>query len=296
MGSTARRGLAFADQRNTRLPPVEHLNTVPNNSSHHELALGMTPNALQSGYTKSAFQPVQGGLRPHQEEVMSRNENSVLAPPTANMLANMSSCNDIENMFAKPVSHAKVPIALLPETTPANDTVFTRETSTGNKFSVFSRTPDINRSGDFNSSNLTGPSPTLFTKQALMVVGDMFSGPLESERDLTLGGAQEMDQTDKDFEAAFSSDCTTRTSFSGGFAGVGRYCRLREVSTFGNRGSGVGEIHARAKFHEDATRGSLARLLVTCLLAGGDFLHARVYFTRFTQIRDRLESIGSEIK
>ena len=128
----------------------------------------------------------------------------------------MSSCNDTENVFVKPVSQVKVPGVSVPETTPLNDTVFRRETSAGSKFAVFSRTPDANRSGDFNSSNLTGPSPTLFTKQALMVVGNMFSGPLESER------ARDMDQTDKDFEAAFSNDCTTHT-FSAGFGGLGRY-------------------------------------------------------------------------
>ena len=216
--STARRGLSFTDQRCTQLPPsAENLNTVASSNYFHEPAFTVPPNTLQSGYRKSAFQPVRHGLqfRPHQDEMTSKQENPV-PPPSASKLLNMSSCNDTENMFVKPVSQVKVPEASVPETTPLNDTVFRRETSTGNKFIIFSRTPDANRSGDFNNSNLTGPSPTVFTKQALMVVGDMFSGPLESER------AQDMDQTDKDFEAAFSNDCTTHT-FSAGFGGSGRY-------------------------------------------------------------------------
>lgn len=217
MESTARRGLSFTDQRCTQLPSAENLNTVASSSSHHEPAFTVPPNALQSGFPKSVFQPVRSGLhfRPHQDEMMSRKENPV-PPPSASKLLNMSSCNDTENVFVKPVSQVKVPGASVPETTPLNDSVFRRETSTGSKFPVFSCTPETNRSGDFNSSNLTGPSPTLFTKQALMVVGNMFSGPLESER------AQDMDQTDKDFEAAFSNDCTTHT-FSAGFGGLGRY-------------------------------------------------------------------------
>lgn len=85
-------------------------------------------------------------------------------------------------------------------------------------------TPDANRSGDFNNSNLTGPSPTVFTKQALMVVGDMFCGPLHSEHDVTLGPRQEMDKTEKDFEAGFSNaDYTTTVPFSNGFGGMGKY-------------------------------------------------------------------------
>lgn len=83
-------------------------------------------------------------------------------------------------------------------------------------------TPDVNRSCSFNSSNLAGPSPTVFTKQALMVVGDMFCGPLDSERDLTLGPRQEMDKTEKDFEAAFTGDDTITVGFSKGLAGMGR--------------------------------------------------------------------------
>lgn len=95
------------------------------------------------------------------------------------------------------------------------------ETRNGHFLNVLSRTPDANRSaGDFNNSNLTGPSPTVFTKQALMVVGEMFSGPLESEC-----AQQEMDPTDKDFEAAFSNDCTTRT-FPGGFEGLGNVMHI----------------------------------------------------------------------
>lgn len=84
-------------------------------------------------------------------------------------------------------------------------------------------TPDVNRSCSFNSSNLAGPSPTVFTKQALMVVGDMFCGPLDSERDLTLGPRQEMDKTEKDFEAAFTGDDTTTVGFSKGLAGMGGF-------------------------------------------------------------------------
>ena len=143
----------------------------------------------------------------------------------------MLSCDDSENMFQKPVRKAKLALASLPETTLMNDTVLTHhETSAGNKLTVFSRTPDANKSGDFNSSNLTGPSPTvtMFTKQALMEGCDMFAGPLESERDLALGVSRnEMDQTDKDFEAAFSNDCTTHTFFSAGHEVKGKYIEKR---------------------------------------------------------------------
>lgn len=141
----------------------------------------------------------------------------------------MSSCDDTENaMYRKPVNQAKTPLFTQPEATPFNNSVFAEVPNNNhpvaaNKFLIPSRTPDANRSGDFNSSNLTGPSPTLFTKQALMVVSDMFNGPLDSERDLTLGGQKpEMDQTDKDFEAAFSNDDCTRTMpFATGFGGMG---------------------------------------------------------------------------
>ncbi|XP_022798611.1 mitotic checkpoint serine/threonine-protein kinase BUB1-like isoform X2 [Stylophora pistillata] len=85
-------------------------------------------------------------------------------------------------------------------------------------------TPDVNGSISFNSSSLAGPSPTVFTKQALMVVGDMFCGPLDSERDLTLGPRQEMDKTEKEFEAAFTGDDTTTTvAFSKGLGGMGGF-------------------------------------------------------------------------
>ena len=184
-------------------------------SVHH----AMPPSGLHSGHRKSAFQPAH--------RLTSNQENS--APPQENRCMNTSSCNDTENVYRRPVIQPKTSLFPHAEATPFNNSVFTDVPTTGNpvahnKFVISSRTPDANRSGDFNNSNLTGPSPTLFTKQALMVVGDMFNGPLDSERDLTLGGHQpEMDQIDKDFEAAFSNDdCTTATQFATGFGGMGR--------------------------------------------------------------------------
>ena len=222
----ARRGLAFADPHNASLASAENSNTFTSNSAvtYPESVHALPPNTLQFGYRKSAFQPVQ--VRPHQDQLTINN----YAPPQRSRLLDSSSCNDAENVFCKPVHEVKPPVILHAEATQFNDSVFTRVPNNGNpvttdKLKMTFRTPDANRSGDFNNSNLTGPSPTLFTKQALMVVGDMFSGPLDSERDLTLGGAQQpMDQMDKDFEAAFSNDdCTSVNPFSTGFGAMGRF-------------------------------------------------------------------------
>lgn len=217
----ARRGLAFADPHNASHPSAENLNTF---TSCPESVHAMPLSTLQCGYQKSAFQPVK--VRQHQDQLTTNN----LRPPQGSRLLDLSSCNDVENVSCKPVSEVKTPVILHAGATQFNDSVFTHTPNNGNpvttdKFKMALRTPDANRSGDFNNSNLTGPSPTLFTKQALMVVGDMFSGPLDSERDLTLGVAQQpMDQMDKDFEAAFSNDdCTTVNPFSTGFGGMGRF-------------------------------------------------------------------------
>lgn len=224
----ARRGLAFADPRNAPLPSAENSNTFTSNPAFTSPVSvhAMPPNTLQCGYQKSAFQPVQ--VRPHQDQLTTNQENS--GPPQGSRLLDSSSCNNTENVYRKPVNEVKTPVISHAEATQFNNLAFTHVPNTGNpvttdKFKIALRTPDANRSGDFNNSNLTGPSPTLFTKQALMVVGDMFNGPLDSERDLTLGGAQqEMDQMDKDFEAAFSNDdCTSVTPFSTGFGGMGRF-------------------------------------------------------------------------
>ncbi|KAL9952708.1 hypothetical protein ACROYT_G040000 [Oculina patagonica] len=224
----ARRGLAFSDQCRTPLPSLQNSNIPTSNpvvvstGSVH----AMPPNSMQSGYQKSAFQPVQA--RPLQDRSIANLEN--LGAPQGNRCLNTSSCDDTENVYRKPVNQAKTSLFTHAEATPFNNSVFTDVPNTGypvatNKFLISSRTPDANRSGDFNSSNLTGPSPTVFTKQALMVVGDMFNGPLDSERDLTLGGQRpEMDQMDKDFEAAFSNDdCTTAAPFATGFGGMGGF-------------------------------------------------------------------------
>ena len=173
----------------------------------------MPPSTLQCTYQKSAFQPV----RPHRDQLTMSNNGQ----PQGSRHLDSSSCNDAENVFRKPVDEVKPPVILHAEATQFNN----ENPVTTDKLKMTFRTPDANRSGDFNNSNLTGPSPTLFTKQALMVVGDMFSGPLDSERDLTLGSAQQpMDQMDKDFEAAFSNDdCTSVNPFSTGFGAMGRF-------------------------------------------------------------------------
>ena len=219
----ARRGLAFADPHNASHPSAENSNTLRGNPAvtYPESVHAMPSSTLQSGYQKSAFQPV----RPYQDQLTTNN----LRPPQGCRLLDISSCNDAENV-SRNGNEVKPPVILHAGATQFNDSVFTHVPNNGNpvttdKFKMTLRTPDANRSGDFNTSNLTGPSPTLFTKQALMVVGDMFSGPLDSERDLTLGGAQQpMDQMDKDFEAAFSNDdCTSVNPFSTGFGGMGRF-------------------------------------------------------------------------
>ena len=144
---------------------------------------------------------------------MSTQQNAINSLP-GNNLFDMSSCNDTENLLIKQVRQAEIPGALTGQKTkPCDDNVSSSESGTGNKV-VFFRTPDANRSGELNSSNLTGPSPTVCTKQALLEVGNMFRLPLESDRH-----ADELNQTEKDFEAAFSGDCATST-FS---AGLGRY-------------------------------------------------------------------------
>lgn len=185
----------------------------------------MPPSTLQHcDYQKSAFQPVK--VRPHQDRLTANN----YGPPQGSRNLDISSCNDAENVFRpyEPVNEVNPAVISQAGVTQFTDSVFTHMPNSGNpvtadKFKIALRTPDANRSGDFNNSNLTGPSPTLFTKQALMVVGDMFSGPLDSERDLTLGGAREpMDQIDKDFEAAFSNDdCTSVNPFSTGLGAMG---------------------------------------------------------------------------
>lgn len=223
----ARRGLAFTDQCSIPLPSTQNSSLLTSNpvvastGSIH----AMPPNAMQSGYQKSAFQPVQA--RPLQDRSIANPEH--FGPPQGNRCLNTSSYDDTENVYRKPVNQAKTSLFTHAEATPFNNSVFTDVPNTGNpvatnKFLISSRTPDANRSGDFNSSNLTGPSPTLFTKQALMVVGDMFNGPLDSERDLTLGGQRpEMDPVDRDFEAAFSNDdCTTAAPFTTDFGGMGK--------------------------------------------------------------------------
>ena len=221
----ARRGLAFADPHNVSHPSAENSNTFSSSAvAYPESVHAMPPSTVQCGYQKSAFQPVK--VRPRQDQLTANN----YGPPQGSRLLDISSCNNVENVTLKPVSEVKPPAILHAGTTQFNDSVFTHMPNNGNpvtsdKFKMTLRTPDANRSGDFNNSNLTGPSPTLFTKQALMVVGDMFSGPLDSERDLTLGGPQQpMDQMDKDFEAAFSNDdCTSVNPFSTGFGGMGRF-------------------------------------------------------------------------
>lgn len=224
----ARRGLAFADPPNASQPPTENSNTFGRIDTYPESVHAMPPSTLQHcEYQKSAFQPVK--VRPHQDQLTANN----YGPPQGSRSLDISSCNDTENVFrtSKPVNEVKPAVISQAGATQFNNSVPTHMQNSGNpvtadKFKIIAlRTPDANRSGDFNSSNLTGPSPTLFTKQALMVVGDMFSGPLDSERDLTSGGAQEpIDQMDKDFEAAFSNDdCTSVNPFSTGLGAMGRF-------------------------------------------------------------------------
>lgn len=243
----ARRGLDFAHQLSTPLPSTytQNLHTRNNELASAGSVHAMPPNALQCGYRKSAFQPV----RPLQDESISVKQENAGPPPGGrflqdqsisikqentgplpgnSMFLNASSCNDMENVYCKPVSQARAPSFSHAKATPFNNTVFTNTSinPVAANTTMFPKTPDVNRSGDFNSSNLTGPSPTVCTKQALMEVANMFNGPLDSERDVTLGGPpQQLDQMDKDFEAAFSNDdCTTATPFSTqGFGGMGRY-------------------------------------------------------------------------
>lgn len=208
---TARRGLSFADQPVSFLPSEEHANAAPSCSTYPKPDLTFPTNTLQSSCTKSAFQPVRSGLgfRQHQGDMMSTQQNAINSLP-GNNLFDMSSCNDTENLLIKQVRQAEIPGALTGQKTkPCDDNVSSSESGTGNKV-VFFRTPDANRSGELNSSNLTGPSPTVCTKQALLEVGNMFRLPLESDRH-----ADELNQTEKDFEAAFSGDCATST-FSAG--------------------------------------------------------------------------------
>ena len=62
--------------------------------------------------------------------------------------------------------------------------------------------------------------------------------------------------------------------------------RLAVVSNFGDDGSGSGEIHPRAKFRRDTTRGE-RRIFGAppreCLLAGGDFQPRARVFCRIRQ-------------
>ena len=223
----ARRGLAFADPHNASRPSTENSNTLRRGVTYPESVHTMPPSTLQHcEYQKSAFQPVK--VRPHQDRLTANN----YGPPQGSRNLDISSCNDAENVFRpyKPVNEVNPAVISQAGVTQFNDSAFTHMPNSGNpvtadKYKIALRTPDANRSGDFNNSNLTGPSPTLFTKQALMVVGDMFSGPLDSERDLTLSGAREpMDQIDKDFEAAFSNDdCTSVNPFSTGLGATGRF-------------------------------------------------------------------------
>lgn len=199
--------MAFADHYST--PPVQNSSALDERSQFD--APSVPSNVPQFGYGKSAFRPVGYGVQNRSSELMPQ-----VTP--ASRLPNLSNHHDQENRLQNPSSDSKVGAASVPETSSVNGMPFPYESITGNKFSVFSRTPDANKSGDLNSSNLTGPSPTVFTKQALMVVRDMFAGPLESERDFN-----QLDQTDRDFEAAFSNDQTTRTSFAAELGGLGRY-------------------------------------------------------------------------
>ena len=222
----ARRGLAFADLPNASQPSKENSNTFGRVVAYPESVHAMPLSTLQHcEYQKSAFQPVQ--VRPHQDQLTTNNYGL----SQGSRLLDISSCNDAENVIrtCKPVNEVKPAVISQAGATQFNDSVLAHMPNSGNpvtagKFKIALRTPDANRSGDFNNSNLTGPSPTLFTKQALMVVGDMFSGPLDSERDLTSGGAQEpMDQLDKDFEAAFSNDdCTSVNPFSTGLGAISK--------------------------------------------------------------------------
>ena len=198
----AKRGLAFADHYST--PPVQNSSALDERSQFE--VPSMPSNVPQFGYGKSAFRPVGHGVQNRPSELMPK-VTPASSPP------NISNYHNQENRLQNPSSDFKVGAAFVPETSSVNGMPFPHESTTGNKFLFFSRTPDSNKSGDLNSSNLTGPSPTVFTKQALMVVRDMFAGPLESE----------VDQTDRDFEAAFSSDHTTRTSFAAELGGLGRY-------------------------------------------------------------------------
>ena len=221
----ARRGLAFADPHNASHPSTENSNTSRRVVTYPESVHAMPPSTLQHcEYQKSAFQPVK--VR-SQDQLTASN----YGPPQGSRILDISSCNDAENVLrtCKPANEVKPAVISHAGATQFNDSVFTLMPNSGNpgtadKFKVALRTPDANRSGDFNNSNLTGPSPTVFTKQALRVVGDMFSGPLDSERDLTLALPQEpMDQIDKDFEAAFSNDdCTSVNPFSTGLGAMGR--------------------------------------------------------------------------
>ena len=131
--------------------------------------------------------------------MVSRQQNSI-NPQQRNNLFDMSSCNDTENVFTKPDKQIGISESLAQKIKLCEQIASTNKTIAGSKLG----TPDANRSCEFNTSNIT--SPTVFTKEALMELGDMFRLPLESER-----RSESEDQAENDFEAAFSGDSAAPT-------------------------------------------------------------------------------------
>ena len=148
--------MAFADHYST--PPVQNSSALDERSQFD--APSVPSNVPQFGYGKSAFRPVGYGVQNRPSELMPK-VTQASRPP------NISNHHDQENRLQNPSSDSKVGAAFVAETSSVNGMPFPHESITGNKFSVFSRTPDANKSGDLNSSNLTGPSPTVFIEQNL---------------------------------------------------------------------------------------------------------------------------------
>ena len=218
---SVRRGLAFGDLPRTQL--------LSRDCSTAEREI---PPQEQRDGARSAFQPFRNGqpLQSITELCFTRQENA--ATFQESRLHNLSSCYDVENAQAKLASRPIAAPASKPQVAPFGDkgSVHTQPRTSQaamqvskSKTETFCHTSDANRSGDLNSSHLSAPSPTVFTKQALEEVRNMFNGPLESERDETFWGEhQELDDSEKDFEAAFSNEnaATNNKTISTGFPGM----------------------------------------------------------------------------
>lgn len=98
----------------------------------------------------------------------------------------MSSCNDTENVFTKPDKQIGIAESLNQKIKLCEQIASTRKTIACSKLV----TPDANRSCEFNISNISSASPTVFTKEALMESGN---------------------QAENDFGAAFSGDSAAPT-------------------------------------------------------------------------------------